>query len=692
MKNFTAGQSQYISKYNIELFEPYKEITSQTPVLISFCGQEGYNSYNLYSLFNTEEFDQIVLKCALGADISSEATTTKTLNNLVFINEILSEIEEKNGVELKNVNTMGFSVGAEYSLKTYAHLCMEGRDKGICVTTSSWDMICKNTDFEVLTKEETEALKGKTIIVVEPERIVLDNGNYLYPEDFKYINYCVDNDINIVIAKANGDHLGISKNVVSNTSVTNVFNKNVESFYNSNYKFFKCIKNEDGSKNWVEIRDISELKSAIINQNKNILEKYNNDLSLFSKSDYYNDGTLASDLYIVYNNTEAIINNTSKNISVDANQYAGGIVGNMNALQNYYGGLSNSIKLCIGSEMKAIQNIASSIFKMDGIAEYIGNTELNKGLSKFLDTVDYDSVSVGTINSYIKDLSGSINDFLNKCEFLKDESFHTLNSDEKIGKTSVSDLDRLMYSTVNLFNYEQENNHNLKGLLDSFSTYFGNNSKLNGEIFTKISNNVNALSDTTLLLENSCKLLSDVYKIAIEMIREAILPEDSIDASELTELNARYTEIVKTLAELEKTRNSLVNEIISLSDDTSEEGSKAKSIKNSQLASLDATIESIKSQMEVLKEKIDRIENYKRVVIEAQHLINDAFNEINQSIGSVAYNLKEFGNARNPNIQNEIQLDFSHFDIQGYESYIDNYNMYYNAYNPPKSELIPLSN
>ena len=276
LKNsYPSGNVGYDQNTDNAVFIP-NNVTNDTPVYIYYTGDIGNaNQRHDYKIapeyiankyFNDPNFNGIVIINNYKNDFiySDNYLANSVRNN----QRIVNNIEKQYGVTLNNRSAIGSSAGDRFALKDFAEEAKNGTDNGYCVITGA-SVINVKQGFDYngrikggndpnrafLSKEDYEAIKGKTVFVFEGS----------HGSDYTYVNALAENGVNVISVECgNGGHDALSYKPLQD----NLFgllagdNEALEEFMaNNNYTFKKCV---DPKNNRWEKATIEEIREYLV--------------------------------------------------------------------------------------------------------------------------------------------------------------------------------------------------------------------------------------------------------------------------------------------------------------------------------------------------------------------------------------------------------------------------------------------
>ena len=423
-------------------------------------------------------------------------------------------------------------------------------------------------------------------------------------------------------------------------------------------EFLKSIRDDSYSAAGVTTEGVIE---KMYNQSNSLGEFANNfgGVSTFKK-------TLASDLTHVYNSMDSLQSKISPTQTGKVG--SGGIVGSMDSALSYYGNITNGMLGTLGNEIGAVKSIAEAIYNMDGAVSAIAQDSLSDGLNSFMSNVSYSQSDIDTINSFSNTLGNEISNFINNVNM---DSFNPFNDLQSIGTTSISDLNSALNNAIDTFQSEKQNANEMRSIINDFASSIGDNNILSGELWDAVKGNMEVYSGLMDLRENASQFLLETMIIANEMVREAIEPDSSMDASKLPELETSLQEVNQQITNLTEQVNQMrasQHEVCSY-DENNEPYDCHEEPSDADIAAVENTLHDYEAQRDELEYQIERINNYIEAVNKAQQLINDAINQVNSTYGKAAESLKNNGT-----LPNDISLDFSAYQSGEYRQYLDNFS------------------
>ena len=479
--------------YNFKGYNLYvpDEVDSTTSAFIYYPGSggSGNDAKIINNIIESGSANQIIVV----ADDAYRDRTTGGERHL----QLIENIGSVNGVEISNIDTMGFSAGGPSTYNTLLNTITKYPDSGPhnAVFCDIVDLAVTQEQIDLLVKDEA------TLLFLEP-----------YNHTHNFEKKLAEGGVDIIIARTNGNHAG---HVALNTEalqngIIDFITGETDTLANSDIYTFMVYDSTTGEYKNITLEEVAEKFSASMNTTDPmyLYQKLSNITELRSDNEY-----LASKV----NNIRSAIRNTNFLSSSCSDSYGSTtkVPSSLGTLvQSYFGVCSNMLNK-IEIDTRKIIDIGESIDEL--------NANLEKESEDLNQSVDlYANMNNGNVtNSYVdkNDAGNSSNTGDDKTTSVNNNVTNNTTEDKNNSSNATNTSNNSVNSdNANNSNINNSTSNNNSGLNDNSngnnSNYVGSSNNSSNNISSNLGNNevVNTeVSEQILKLEKEFLNYEDLY-------------------------------------------------------------------------------------------------------------------------------------------------------------------------------------
>lgn len=322
----------------------------------------------------------------------------------------------------------------------------------------------------------------------------------------------------------------------------------------------------------------------------------------------HNNQIISSDLDLVIENANHIKNNLQKaeNKINNVNVYNTVIISNLSSCQNILFSISSELSSLLSKDLDVFVSIAKNI---DNLDKSLANEIV--GINDSLSSINYQTDATELYQQ-------KISSFLVHVDTAESTDKHIVDKSELQSMISGTELTGTIHENLES---ERQNAQIIQESIESFKNQIS--SKLEGEIWNKVSIKLDAYSDLMYKKIKAANILENAIKKAITTIINCMGDEDALNYSEniINELNNQINRIKSQI-------NNINTQIASL-DDT----------KQTEYIDLKNKITQLNTQLNEIENNLEKIKNLKNAINEAENIINEAIETVYNEYGSAVNNI-----------------------------------------------------